>query len=232
MTVSSLERTSSIERPGRRRRRGAHTTPSPGAPHRRTRAATAPGHRCSGPACASTAASGPADTASGASLGGDCGPSCWATSSRPGRGPERHSDVDPAAGAQPRRGGDVVGLACGAEEDDLVGPPERAPANADERARGRCRGTPRSHARSATSAAPAPGASRRRTADPTGAGTSPGAPPLDWARAVGASARVARPAAATARQSPTYELVRARRVAALPRLRPMRSCCIRAYGVS
>ena len=57
------------------------------------------------------------------------------------RSPEWHSHVDPAAGAQPRRRRDVVGLAFGAEEDDLVGPLERAPANADERPRGRRRGT-------------------------------------------------------------------------------------------
>ena len=59
------------------------------------------------------------------------------------------------------------------------------------------------------------------------------APPVDCATAEGARRIAARQPAAIARPTPTtYAVVHARRVAALPRVRPMRSCRLAAYGVS
>jgi hypothetical protein len=82
-----------------------------------------------------------------------------------------------------------------------------------------------------------------RTTTPGGGADSRGAgaascgvaPPVDWADAAGASTRAAARGAASAAAHPSltaYPLVSARRVAALPRLRPIRSCRVRAYGVS
>ncbi len=58
---------------------------------------------------------------------------------RPGRRREREPDVDPRRGARQRSGRDVVGAALGAEEDHLVGAPQRAPAQPQRRAGGRRR---------------------------------------------------------------------------------------------